>query len=400
MAYRSRRSRKRRGRTDGSYVNIFTRPSRASRAKSGVLYGLIALAVLFLFLFIFFNFFSGGSKVKLIKDMTTEINSRVSASKFIEEIKDGRILRDQAVDTSSLGKKTCHITVISDKGKEKEYEFQVTVVDTQPPKIESEGSVIVFRGSDVNLINQARVSDNSNDPPEIEVIGSWDISTAGIYPIKLVARDASGNKTEKNINLEVIDGNSKEGNYSFTTANGHLAEVINGFTYIDGTLIVNKSFSIPPDYAPGLTDDTYYAFYEMVDAAYEEEGLDIWSASDYRSYETQESLYNRYMEEDPEGADTYSARPGHSEHQAGLAIDVNSIDESFADTPEGIWLANHCWEYGFIYRYPAGKEEITGYMNEPWHFRYVGRELAEKLYNNGNWITLEEYFGVDSKYAD
>ena len=405
MAFKNRRFEKRsrkwkRRSSERSRSNIFMRPSVANRAKNGVIYGLIALAALFLFLFIFFNVIGGGSKVRLIKDLKAEIHSHRSASSFVEEVRGGTILRDQAVDTSSLGKKTCRITVVSEKGKEKEYEFQINVVDTQAPTIESEGNIIVFKGSEVNLLKQAKVSDNSKEDPEIEVIGKWDISSVGIYPIKVVARDASGNKTEKEMNLEVIDGNSKEGDYAFTTANGHRAEIRGGITYIDGTIIVNKSFSIPSDYAPGFSNEVYYAFYDMVDAAYED-GVSLWAVSDYRSWEEQDELYRYYKEIEPEEADTYSARPGHSEHQTGLAIDINgSLLSGFEETTEGQWLINHCWEYGFIYRYPAGKEEITGYIAEPWHYRYVGTALAETLYNKGDWITIEEYFGIESKYAD
>ena len=98
-------------------------------------------------------------------------------------------------------------------------------------------------------------------------------------------------------------------------------------------------------------------------------------------------------------ADTYSARPGHSEHQSGLAIDINMADSAFDSSPEAKWLNDNAYKYGFILRYPKGKDNITGYMYESWHFRYVGTELANKLYNDGNWITLEEYFGIDSKYS-
>ena len=74
------------------------------------------------------------------------------------------------------------------------------------------------------------------------------------------------------------------------------------------------------------------------------------------------------------------------------------IDSSFEGTPEAIWIEENCYKYGFIIRYVKGKDNITGYMYEPWHIRYVGVELATKLYNNGSWITLEEYLGIDSKY--
>ena len=132
-------------------------------------------------------------------------------------------------------------------------------------------------------------------------------------------------------------------------------------------------------------------------AAAEEEGLDLYIASGFRSYELQASLYQRYCNEDGQAAaDTYSARPGHSEHQSGLAIDLNSISSSFAYTAEGQLVAEHCWEYGFILRYPADKVSVTGYMYEPWHIRYVGRDNAAAIWQSG--LCLEEYLGIDSVY--
>ena len=128
-------------------------------------------------------------------------------------------------------------------------------------------------------------------------------------------------------------------------------------------------------------------------------GLNIYLSSGFRSYSTQKNLYNNYVATDSKtNADTYSARPGHSEHQTGLAFDVNQIDNSFDNTNEAVWLSNNCYKYGFILRYPKGKSNETGYMYESWHFRYVGKDLAEKLYNNGDWITIESYFGIESKY--
>ena len=127
------------------------------------------------------------------------------------------------------------------------------------------------------------------------------------------------------------------------------------------------------------------------------EGLNIYMSSAYRSYSYQNTLYNNYVSQyGREQADTFSARAGHSEHQTGLAIDVNTIDDSFAYTPEAVWLAQHAHEYGFIIRYPKDKENITGYKYEPWHIRYLGVETATAVYNSG--LTLEEYLGIDSYY--
>lgn len=167
-------------------------------------------------------------------------------------------------------------------------------------------------------------------------------------------------------------------------------------TYIKGILIANKTYALPSDYNPGL-DPTTKNYFEKLSIAAAEEGLDIYLSSGFRSYEYQSQIYNNYSNiYGSETADTFSARPGHSEHQTGLAIDVNTIDDSFAGTPEAIWLAEHAHEFGFIIRYPADKVDITGYKYEPWHIRYLGVELATDVYNSG--LCLEEYLGIDSKY--
>lgn len=173
---------------------------------------------------------------------------------------------------------------------------------------------------------------------------------------------------------------------------------VDGVTYIDGVLVVNKTYSVPQDYAPGdLTPECMEAFNSLVAAA-AEDGLNIFVVSGYRSFETQRNIYNRYCDRDgQERADTYSARPGFSEHQTGLAIDVNSVSFSFANTAEGQWIASNSYKYGFIVRYMQGKEDITGYAYEPWHIRYVGVAMAQAIYDSG--LCLEEYLGISSVYA-
>lgn len=169
-------------------------------------------------------------------------------------------------------------------------------------------------------------------------------------------------------------------------------------TYINGILIVNKTYPLPASYAPGcLSSDTDAAFKKMAADAYAE-GLTLWVESGYRSYDLQKDLYNRYVARDGQtAADTYSARPGHSEHQSGLAFDLNTIDDSFANTAEGQWVAQNCHKYGFIVRYPKGKEYLTGYQYEPWHLRYLGVDTATAVYESG--LCLEEYLGITSEYS-
>ena len=168
-------------------------------------------------------------------------------------------------------------------------------------------------------------------------------------------------------------------------------------TYIDGVLIANKTYALPSTYNPGVDPEAKAALDEMIKEA-KKDGVILTQISGFRSYTTQKSLYNNYVTRDGKAAaDRYSARPGHSEHQTGLAFDLNSLDQDFAETKEGKWLAENCWRYGFIIRYPKDKENVTGYMYEPWHVRFLGKDLAKKVYDSG--LCLEEYLGITSVYA-
>jgi len=144
-----------------------------------------------------------------------------------------------------------------------------------------------------------------------------------------------------------------------------------------------------------LSSIAYEALKKLIDDA-EEEGLHIRANYAYRSYEYQEGVYNSYKNSYSEKyADSISARPGYSEHQTGLAVDVGvaynySTGAKFAATNEFEWMKDNCYKYGFILRYPEGKEDITGYNYEAWHYRYVGVEAATYIYEND--ITLEEYW--------
>ena len=131
-------------------------------------------------------------------------------------------------------------------------------------------------------------------------------------------------------------------------------------------------------------------------------GIELFAVSGYRSYSRQKSyLMQKLIDVGREKADQAVAIPGSSEHQSGLAMDIASkstnfnLDESFADTKEGKWLEENAHRFGFILRYPKGKEAITNYMYEPWHFRYVGVKAAKIIYKH-NW-TFEEYFNEVKK---
>ncbi len=171
-------------------------------------------------------------------------------------------------------------------------------------------------------------------------------------------------------------------------------------TYIDGILIANKKYPLPEDFNPGENAEARAAFEQMATDA-KALGFDLVAFSGFRSYEYQTTLYNNYVNRDgKEAADRYSARPGHSEHQTGLAFDVGEksredlwLTAEFGETPAGKWLADNAYKYGFILRYPEGKEDVTGFMYEAWHFRYLGVEKATEVKQTG--LTLEEYLSVE-----
>lgn len=179
-------------------------------------------------------------------------------------------------------------------------------------------------------------------------------------------------------------------------------------------VLVNKLNKLPDYYKPQdlIYPDIPFIFKEKIEkrkmraaaaaaieklfAGANQDGVKLLGVSAYRSHEVQASLFNHYVKSDGyEAAKTYSAVPGTSEHETGLAIDVTGGDgkcaaeECFEGTGEAVWLQNHAAEYGFIIRYPKGKDAITGYKYEPWHLRYVGRKIAVEIMQSG--ITLEEY---------
>ncbi|MGN0166282.1 MAG: M15 family metallopeptidase [Lachnospiraceae bacterium] len=279
--------------------------------------------------------------------------------------------------------------------------------------------VIVVAAVHNNSENKSGNKGQADDPNSYEHVFG-ELTPAGSLSQKDPATTpASGGVTIPDDGLEIIDetslGLTSDIEYlKARTEKGFVIEIIDGITYVDGFLFVNKTYALPSDYVPedthvdlegveysydGMTNETWDAW-QAIKAAAAEEGLSLWIGSGYRSYGCQEGLYNNYVARDgKEAADTFSARAGHSEHQSALCFDLNSVTDAFADTAEGKWVNENCWKYGLIIRYPKGKSDITGYKYESWHLRYVGTELAEKLYNNGDWITMEEYFGLSSKYA-
>ena len=183
-------------------------------------------------------------------------------------------------------------------------------------------------------------------------------------------------------------------------------------------VVVNKKLALPNGFAPYdlvvpnvslrlestsmqmQVRQVIKADLEAMFAAAKKEGHSLMLSSGYRSVAYQKSLYDGYVvTQGLASADRSSARPGHSEHQTGLAFDVEpsnkrcELEQCFGDTPEGKWLAEHAANYGFIIRYGKDQEQLTGYEYEPWHLRYVGKNLASELVINSK--TLEQYFNIE-----
>lgn len=224
---------------------------------------------------------------------------------------------------------------------------------------------------------------------------------------------------EKLIDSEVIehhDNQKAEETVAPTTNNND--KKVDGVQVVgnpaDLLVVVNKHYTLPENYEPSdlVAPNIPFSFDEDVQkryvrseaakaleqlfAAAKSENIELLGASGYRSYARQEAVFAASVAKNgEEGARKVSAVPGQSEHQTGLAMDVTSkyvgfdVIEEFGETKEGIWLRDNAHKFGFIIRYPKGKEAITGYSYEPWHIRYVGTDAATEIYQKG--CTLEEY---------
>ena len=171
-------------------------------------------------------------------------------------------------------------------------------------------------------------------------------------------------------------------------------------TKVNGHVVVNKHYTLPPSHKPGEDKHAKKQLNKLLAAA-EKDDVDLKFRSGYRSYKDQQDIMKKFVkEEGQEQAKHYTAVPGHSEHQTGLAFDVGTdapikdFKKDFGKSKEGKWLAQYAPEYGFIIRYPKGQEKETGYSYEAWHIRYVGPELA-KIIKDEN-TNLETYYNLSN----
>lgn len=386
------------------------------KKKKIIIISIIIIILIISSILIFLNY--QEMEVTIKEKIEVPLNSKLTNLDNITNLKNGQIITDEkTIDTSKIGEQKINISIKNKLGKVKEYHYTVNVYDDEKPSIIFSKELTIEEGQNIDLLKDVKVEDNSQEKITPSVEGNYDINEPGKYQLYYVAKDSSDNEAKEEFTL-IVKEKKKESSQNdslsnpqetktFTTSKGFKGVIKDGITYIDGYLIVNKTYSLPSSYGTSLTSTTKNAFNKM-QAAAKLDGINIYIASGFRSYRTQNRLYNNYVARDGKAkADTYSARPGHSEHQSGLAFDICShdldgqdacINSNFDNTDQAKWLAQNAYKYGFILRYPKGRTNETGYKYESWHFRYVGTDLSTKLYNNGDWLTMENYFGITSEY--
>jgi len=286
------------------------------------------------------------------------------------------------VQTSEVGEKE-YIFVLKQGLFRRKFNHIINIIDTTPPEFEVKYYYITLENSNYNFERNVkdRIVDNhdGNIPiREMKYIGEIG-QEPGVYEVRYEISDSSGNVASKTVYFlyKLRPENMKEPFYFQYNGTKHI--------------LANKWVPLPKKYSPGA-DKTAREQLTKMRNAMSKAGVGVAVASGYRSYSTQSGLFSRYAAKAGAAeANRYSARAGYSEHQTGLAYDIGKVSESFANTKSFAWLQEHAHEYGFIMRYPENSEKITGYIYEPWHYRYVGVELATAVKESG--LTLEEFIG-------
>ena len=328
-----------------------------------IILGFLALFIVFIALIM--NYAACYRASNYVLTMIERTEGQVSKSELEEALRERNYYNTLTV--------CCHEYTNSSDNKT-EVIRKIRVIDNIAPVITLKGSKKVTVKVNGNYEEEGYSAIDNYDgdiTKNVKASRNVDFNKVGTYEIIYEVSDSFANKSLEKRIINVIEN----------------IEI----TYIKGILLVNKKYHLPANYNPGVNSEAYDALKRLQSDGMKE-GYYLPLLSGFRSYETQKYLFNSYVKKDGvEKASTYSARPGQSEHQTGLAFDVGEISDCFGNTSAGIWLSENAHKYGFIIRYLKGKEAITGYKYEPWHIRYIG-SAAEEIYNRG--ITLEEYLGV------
>ena len=351
--------------------------------------------------------FSKKTKNNYVKSHNVKNNSLKLNGNYNETILFGEVFNDLYVEAVKNGKATKDVIINSNLNKNKlgtyviSYNLKiddiytirlyrsVKIIDNEPPVITLNGENMVLNYGAKYVEPGFSATDNYDGDVTsiVKIDNKINTKKPGVYKIIYSVKDSSGNKVNTSRDVTINEEEKK------VIKSDPMIEQKDGLTYVNGVLIVNKKYGLPKDYNPGVNKEALNALKKMqADAS--ALGLDLKLVSGYRTYERQEKIYNKYVKKDGQKkADTYSSRPGHSEHQTGLTFDIGEISDNFSKTNSYKWLENNAHLYGFIIRYPKGKEDITGYKYEPWHVRYLGVDLATKVKESG--LCLEEYLKIN-----
>ncbi|QIK69488.1 M15 family metallopeptidase [Erysipelothrix sp. HDW6C] len=299
--------------------------------------------------------------------------------------------------------------------------FRVKVTDTVKPKLEVKfEDVALIDGDEIVAHSLAQVVSEVKAtaydigfngvkiPLEVKIVEKPLVTRDDKPQIAFSAKDEAGNETLISVSVIVQDdATSGDDTAKESPISGDDSATISDPG--SETVLVNRQRYLPSDYIPPLMDvptdyavsggyeatpNTVNAFIRMVDDMYSETGMWMYVTSSYRDYEFQGELYYNYIDQHGQAeADRMSAKPGTSEHQTGLVMDVvtpGGYMFTFGETEQSAWVNKNAHKYGFIVRYPEGKESITGYMPEAWHLRYLGVDTATSVYNSG--LTYDEWY--------
>lgn len=360
------------------FVLVYNNSGDSMKKKRKKIFIVVILLFIILISLLIVSCFCISFKLVGPKELTLDVNNEYNDLGFEAKLfgvdLTKKVKIDSDVDNSKLGEYK-----VSYKLFNKKLERVVKVVDTEKPSIELKGKINVTLYQGNKYEEEGYVAHDNYDgdlTDKVEIENKVDTDKVGSYEIIYKVKDSSDNEFSVKRSVEVKEKKVVKNE---------------GPTYIKGILVVNKKYSLPSTY--GGVDKTASNALSLLQQSANKNGFSLPLISGYRSYSTQNTIYNNYIKRwGQEYTDTVSARPGHSEHQTGLAFDVGELSNSYGETKEGIWLKENCYKYGFILRYLKGKENITGYAYEPWHIRYVGVEVATEIMQKN--LTLEEYLGI------
>lgn len=321
---------------------------------------------------------SDNVKIKFIDNKSMiEVFNEIDFSRII--VSSSGVVTYPKVDTNTLGEYPAVFMVTNTNGYKKSFVHTIHVVDTKAPVINLNSSVIIVKDLTIDVADNINGSsmDNYDGLVTTECAGTIG-DTPGIYQITYSAIDSSGNKGSKTAYYL----------YDLTPEN------MTACFMIANIVMANKKIPLPIDYSPGRNGDADLMLRNMMNAA-KEQGYALIESCAFTSYKEQESLYAlQVLTTSAYELDKYVAKPGYNEHQTGLAFDIDDGSTDFSKSPAYQWLLDNCAEYGFILRYPKGKEATTGYAFEPEHYRYVGIDVARLIMSNN--LTLEQYLQLEN----